>query len=142
VANPLLTIIDDDRDLCADLEVVLSSLYQVSIANDGVSGLALLADVQPELVLLDVEFLDSDMGGLEILERIMGLDNKPTVVMLTGRKDVKTVVQAMKAGAFDYLDKPAEPAKLVNILSKALVSRYRLRQIQAHRDEVDRLACT
>jgi len=140
VANPLLTIIDDDRDLCADLEVVLSSLYQVSIANDGVSGLALLADVQPELVLLDVEFLDSDMGGLEILERIMGLDNKPTVVMLTGRKDVKTVVQAMKAGAFDYLDKPAEPAKLVNILSKALVSRYRLRQIQAHRDEVDRLA--
>lgn len=140
MANPLLTIIDDDRDLCADLEAVLSSLYHVSLAHDGISGLELLADVQPELVLLDVEFLDSEMGGLEILERIMGLDNKPTVIMLTGRKDVKTVVQAMKSGAFDYLDKPADPAKLVNILSKALVSRNRLRQIQAHRSEVDRLA--
>ncbi len=140
MANPLLTIIDDDRDLCSDLEVVLSSLYQITMAHDGLSGLALIAKVQPELVLLDVEFLDSEMGGLEILERIMGLDNTPTVVMLTGRKDVKTVVQAMKSGAFDFLDKPAEPAKLVNILSKALVFRHRLRQIQAHRDEVDRLA--
>jgi len=142
VANPLLTIIDDDRELCADLEAVLSSLYQVSMAHDGVGGLALLADVQPELILLDVEFLDSAMGGLEILERIMGLDNHPTVVMLTGRKDVKTVVQAMKSGAFDYLDKPADPARLVNVLSRALVSRNRLRQIQAHRDEVDRLTGT
>ncbi len=120
MANPLLTIIDDDRDLCADLEAVLSSLYQVTLAHDGTSGLELLADVQPELVLLDVEFLDSEMGGLEILERIMGLDNKPTVIMLTGRKDVKTVVQAMKSGAFDYLDKPADPARLVNILKLEL----------------------
>ncbi len=139
MVNPLLTIIDDDRDLCADLAVVLGSLYEITMAHDGVNGLALLAEVQPELVLLDVEFLDSNMGGLEILERIMGLDNPPTVIMLTGRKDVKTVVQAMKAGAFDYADKPADPAKLVNILSKALVSRHRQRQIQAHRVEVERL---
>jgi len=61
------------------------------------------------------------------------------VIMLSGAKDMQTVVQAIKAGAYHYMVKPADVSQLDNLINKALEDRLRLNQLQAMQDEVNRL---
>jgi len=137
--RPRLFLIDDDREYCADLEAVLGGKFHVSMAHSGSSALDMLEQVEPDAILLDVDFGDEGMSGLEILERIRARDNPPSVIMLSGSQSLTTVVRAMKMGAFHYIAKPADLPELVNLLDKALASSQRLRQIQAQRDELGRL---
>ncbi len=136
---PRLFLLDDDPDFCADLEAVLGSRYNIEMAHEPDAGLKKIGEVGPDVVLLDVEFENSDMNGVQILEHIRAMDNPPPVIMLSGRTRVSTVVEAMKLGAFHYVIKPADPPELFNLVERALVSGRNKRQILAQRGELGRL---
>jgi len=139
MSGPRLFLIDDDREYCADLAAVLGSRFSIFQAHSGGSALDMLETVGPDVVLLDVDFGDGSMSGLEILERVRARENPPPVIMLSGSRSLSTVVRAMKMGAFHYIAKPADLPELINLLDQALASSQRGRQIQAQRDELGRL---
>lgn len=134
-----LLLVDDDREFCADLQAGLGGRFEIAVAHDGPAALQMLEQVQPEVVLLDVDLGDGRMGGLEVLERIKAGDDAPPVIMLSGNQHLGTVVQAIKIGAFHYVGKPADLLELVNLIERALNSRRVGQHLQAQRDELGRL---
>ena len=139
MAGPHLFLVDDDQEFCADLEAVLGARYDIAMAHDGETALATMAEISPDVVLLDVDFDNSDMTGVQILEHIRAMGNAPPVIMLSGSSRVSTVVEAMKLGAFHYITKPADPPELFNLIERALAAGRRNRQILAQRGELGRL---
>jgi DNA-binding NtrC family response regulator len=137
--GPRLFLIDDDREFCADLVAVLGGKYNIFLAHSGSGALDMMDQVGPDVVLLDVDFGDDRMSGLEILERIRAEKNPLPVIMLSGSQSLSTVVRAMKMGAFHYIGKPADLPELINLIDQALASSKRGRQIQAQRHELGRL---
>lgn len=70
------------------------------------------------VILSDIRM--PDHSGFEVLEFVQAKDPELPVILLTGHSDVPTAMRAMKAGAYDYLEKPFEPARLVDALTRAL----------------------
>ena len=100
-----ILIIDDEpgiRDVLAD--VLADEGHAVISAEDGPSGLALMAARTVDLVFLDVWL--PNMGGIDVLRRIRGEFPDAAVVMISGHANIKLAVDAVKMGAFDFLEKP------------------------------------
>jgi DNA-binding NtrC family response regulator len=136
---PTVLIIDDEPDFCSDLSLVLSRDFLVSASHDGKEALELVDELSPDLVLLDVEFRPGQMPGLEILEHLQAKEDPPPVIMLSGSRDINVVVQAVKLGAFHYVNKGADLPDLVNLMGMAMSSRRDRLTIMAQRAEVQRL---
>jgi two-component system NtrC family response regulator len=117
--------IDDDPP---SLDLVMSALKQEGAeilgASDPEEGLALFQKEQPEVVLVDL--MMPKMNGIEVLKRIVGneggrrREEDSIVIMLTAFGTVETAVEAMKAGAYDYLTKPIQVAELRLVVERGL----------------------
>ncbi|MEU6784496.1 response regulator [Nonomuraea angiospora] len=107
----------------------------VSVAHSGADALTAVAELRPDLVLLDIYL--PDMSGLEVLKQLHGVD----VLMISAARDVPTVREAMRGGAVNYLIKPFTAAALTDRLQQYADTRRRLTAIgpEARQDDVDRL---
>ncbi|MBI1953433.1 MAG: sigma-54-dependent Fis family transcriptional regulator [Candidatus Omnitrophica bacterium] len=116
---PRLLIIDDEPDAGRILSRILGEQgFAVETAASGEEGLRSVERRAPDLVLLDVALPTWD--GIETLRRIKALRPQTAVIMMTGHEAVKTAVEAMKCGAYDYLPKPLPMDRLPQILRQAL----------------------
>jgi DNA-binding NtrC family response regulator len=98
-------IVDDDRLVCITLQKRLQKLgYETLTASSGAEAQSLLYSLSPHIVLLDLRL--PDVEDLALLHHIRRTRPTALVIMLTSHGNVKTAVQAMKAGAWDYLTKP------------------------------------
>ena len=114
-----ILIIDDDRDMRTGVTDLLKEEgYNVFSAVNGREGIAFAGENHCDLVLLDKNM--PDMDGMQVLEEIKKIDNKLPIIILTGFSDIKTAVQAMKLGAFDYLTKPFENEEICLVVKKAI----------------------
>jgi len=104
--------------------------HDVEEAPSGRAALEGLRTNPRDLVLLDLHMEDG--SGLETLPEIRRLPEAPAVIVLTGRADVHTAVEAMKAGAADFLQKPAD----ATMLEAAIVRALRLRGVSRERDRL------
>ena len=129
-------IVDDDAGVRESLRMVLKERYEPLLSASGEEALSALADVKPDLVLLDV--LMPGLDGLEVLERVKGEDPRIPVIMLTATKTVKTAVTAMKLGAFDYVTKPFDVEELLIIIERATRDAAREVELESLRWEVGR----
>jgi two-component system response regulator AtoC len=123
-----IVIIDDEKTFRIAAQAGLAAEgHEVRTAASGGEGLALARAFSPEVVVLDRNLPDAD--GLSILERLLadGGADAPLVVMATAYGEVENAVQALKAGAFDYVTKPVQLPALVVTVQKALATR-RLRR--------------
>lgn len=112
-------IIDDDPLIRKTLSSHLSRQgFEVEEAEDGEGGIEKFKVFSPELVLLDVRLPDLD--GLEVLQRIRELNRKTYVLIMTAYDDMRTTVEAIKLGAFEYLVKPLNFIDLDLTVQKAL----------------------
>ena len=128
---PLVLLIDDDPPLRRLARRFLETAgHAVIEAADGDAGLAALRQSMPELVLVDLHLVG--MSGMEVLRRIRELHPHLPLLMLTADGAVDRVVDAMKAGATDYLTKPVERERLVSAV-KTHVERARALQEQRAR---------
>ena len=124
-------IVDDESSVRESLQMILSRLYQVSVAEDGEEALTLLEagakpavaknggqEGLPDLVLLDV--MMPGLDGIGILEQLSEKYPQLPVVMLTASTTVRTAVEAMKIGAVDYLSKPFDVDELLSLIEEVL----------------------
>ncbi len=113
-----ILIVDDEPLLRRLLEDILKSRkLQSASAPTLAAAEALLGKETFDLVLLDVRLPDGD--GQRFLEQVMALPTHPLVVMMTGNGTIESAVGCMRAGAFDYVIKPFQPAQIDMILRKA-----------------------
>ena len=114
-----ILIIDDNNDICVLLERFLTKQkYKTASAQRGEDGLLLLRRESYDLVICDFKLPDTD--GLEMLRRIKVLSPATAVIIITGYSDVRTAVQALKYGAFDYVTKPLLPDEILYTIRGAL----------------------
>jgi DNA-binding NtrC family response regulator len=109
-AKPRVLIVDDEPDVVANWARLLGREdYPCVTATDGERALALLESERPDVVLTDLKMPRVD--GMQILARALELDPDVVVIMITGHGTVESAVEAMRAGAFDYLLKPLPGAR-------------------------------
>jgi DNA-binding NtrC family response regulator len=135
-ARPVVLVVDDDGGLRESFRLILEEEFEMLEAEDGPSALGLLGSTQVDVVLLDIRL--PHMDGIEVLERIRGIDEGVKVILVTAVKTVRTAVAAMKLGAFDYLTKPFDEDELLTVIRRALERRALEREVEYLRSELDR----
>ncbi len=115
-------IIDDDKDLRYSLRRALSGQgHTVIEADSGESGVALAKREQPDVILLDNRM--GGMTGIETLQMLRGAQPQAMVILMTAFGTTQTAIEAMKFGAYDYVMKPFDQAKLIALVDRALGAR-------------------
>ncbi len=114
-----ILIIDDERDILDSLSSVLEDEgFTVVKAANGVEGLSVFAREQPDLVLLDVWM--PEMDGLEVLSLIKKEAGHAVVIVISGHGTISTAVEAVKMGAYDFLEKPLHVDKVLEVINRGL----------------------
>jgi DNA-binding NtrC family response regulator len=128
-------VVDDDPETLALLhEVVEKEGYQVKTAEDGETVLRQLGEWQPDLVITDIHM--PGMDGLALLAAIRERAPDILVILLTAYGSLKTAVDAIKAGAFDYLSKPFVVDDIRLVVRRALEHKKLLRENRSLRDQL------
>ncbi len=117
-------VVDDKENILKLFARLLGDTYEVTCAEDGARALALLAAQEFDVVVSDVRMPGAD--GFEVLRAVKSRYPDTEVVMMTGYATVPDAVEAMRAGAFDYLQKPFLPDAPVELVARAM-ERRRLR---------------
>ena len=117
--NSTILIIDDDAEIRYSLDRVLApDGHKIITADSGEQGVEVAEKNKPNLI-----FLDNRMGGIsgiETLQHFRTVAPTSLVILMTAYGTTQTAIQAMKHGAFDYVLKPFDLAKLKDMVSKAL----------------------
>ena len=114
-------IVDDDPVQRRLLQAAVEKLGHTPLfAENGLEALEVLerAEKPPSTIVLDLVM--PQMGGLEMLDRLRGEETDIPVIVQTSRGSIDTAVEAMRAGAFDFIVKPVAPARLGTAISNAL----------------------
>ena len=134
-AQPVIHVVDDDAPFrVAVARLLRAAGYQVALYESGDHLLANPPGSGPGCVLLDMRM--SGLSGLELQDRLAKLDSILPIVFLTGHGSIPMSVQAIKAGAEDFLSKPVSKKTLLEAVERAL-ARHRERREQ--RDRLDDL---
>src|SRR5580704_2873676 len=114
-----ILIIDDDMDMCNLLGRFLQKKgYETDASHSGNKGIAKFKESKFDVVLCD--FRLGDKEGREVLRDIKAIDPYSIVIIITGYSDIKTAVDVIKAGAFDYITKPLIPDEVLNVINRGL----------------------
>lgn len=112
-------IIDDERNILDSLSGILEDEgFSVSKATDGKEGLAIFEREAPDVVLLDVWMPELD--GIQVLKKIRASNNEAKVVVISGHGTISTAVEAVKMGAYDFLEKPLSIDKVLEVVSRGI----------------------
>jgi len=112
-------IVDDELAIRETLEQILSyEGYQVFKAGSGAEALRIVEKSRPDVMLLDVKM--PRMDGFEVLARLAQEDNPVPVIVISGHGTIETAVEAVKGGAYDYLEKPLDRSRLLVTLANCL----------------------
>jgi two-component system response regulator HydG len=117
--NKNILIIDDDIDLCTLLGRFLSRKgFETEAAHTGAKGIAKFTEKKFDAVICDYRL--GDMDGKDVIAAIRKHDPNVGLLVITGYSDIKTAVEVIKLGAFDYITKPLIPDEVLSILSKLM----------------------
>jgi len=125
--------VDDEENLRVVLRTLLRRHgYEVETASSGEEALGMVDSFGPDVVLTDVRM--PKMGGLDLLSTLKG--NEATVIVMSAYGNMDLALDAMKAGAYDYVQKPFKPDEVVLALRKAEERELLRRENRALRDEI------
>ena len=116
-----ILIVDDEKDIRSLLSMTLEDEGYATLqaANADEARTALLAQ-PPKLAILDIWMRDSDMDGIELLEWVKSIYPSLPVLMISGHGTIETAVQAIRLGAYDFIEKPFKEARLLMMVERAL----------------------
>jgi len=135
--RPTVLIVDDDR-LIRELlrDVFAASGYRCHVAANGVEAIETFEAHRPALTVTDVKMPVLD--GLQFLKYALSVDPDAAVLVLTGMGDVRTAVEALNGGAYDFLLKPVDPDELLITAGRALERRQLIVERRQHQDLLER----
>jgi len=128
-------VVDDEENLRLVLRTLLRRHgYEVETAVSGEDALGMVDSFGPDVVLTDVRM--PKMGGLDLLTTLKAKGNEATVIVMSAYGNMDQALEAMKAGAYDYVQKPFKPDEVVLALRKAEERELLRRENRALRDEI------
>lgn len=114
-----ILVIDDERSIRNTLKEVLEyEQHEVDVAVDGPEGIEMFGKGKYELVLCDIKM--PGMDGIEVLEKLLEMPGDAPVVMISGHGNIDTAVDAIKKGAFDFIEKPLDLNRLLITIRNAV----------------------
>jgi len=116
---PRILVIDDERSIRNTLKDVLEyEKYEVDLAEEGTAGIELFTQQQYDAVLCDIKM--AKMDGIEVLQKLQDISTDVPVIMISGHGNIDTAVDAIRKGAFDFLEKPLDLNRLLITIRNAL----------------------
>jgi len=113
-----ILVVDDETPILESLEMFLCEKgYRVITAATGAEGMMKFRQHQPDVVMLDIRL--PDKNGLEILKEMLDIASPPKVIMMTAFQDMETTIEAMKSGAYEYLNKPLDAGEIERTVDRA-----------------------
>jgi DNA-binding NtrC family response regulator len=121
-----ILVVDDEKNQRDILQLILSGerdsdgqpLYDIKAASSGQEALRTFKHENFDLVLTDLKM--AGMDGIQLLNEISQLDSSLPVILMTAHGSIETVKEALRGGAFDYLEKPLDRSKLLSTIAKAV----------------------
>jgi len=120
-------VVDDEEGVRASVRAILEETCDVLEAEDGARALEVLGAHEVDLVMLDQRMPGE--AGIDVLPRIKAVDPSTVVVIATAVRDLRTAVEALKRGAYDYLTKPFEVDDILMLAQRALEKRALEREV-------------
>ncbi|HVN83278.1 MAG TPA: sigma-54 dependent transcriptional regulator [Candidatus Binatia bacterium] len=131
---PKVLVIDDESMIRWSIEQTLRAAgCEVSAAETATEGMALFRHQQPDVVFLDLRLPDTD--GLSLLKEIKQESSETAVILMTAFGEIRTAVEAMRLGAFDYLRKPFDFNELEVLVERAIETTHLKREVGELRQE-------
>ena len=133
-----ILVIDDEKSIRNTLKEVLEyENHQVDLAEDGPTGLDLFAANSYDVVLCDIKM--PKMDGIEVLFKINENSADIPVIMISGHGNIDTAVEAIKKGAYDFLEKPLDLNRLLITIRNAMDKSRLVTQTQVLKNKVSRM---
>jgi len=116
---PKVLVIDDERAIRRTLKEVLEyEKYTVEVAESGLVGLEMVSKSSYDVILLDIKM--PQMDGIEVLDHILEIKTDIPIIMISGHASIDNAVEAIKKGAYDFIEKPLDLNRLLITLRNAL----------------------
>jgi len=135
VSRARILVVDDKQNMLTLFARILGEEYELTTAADGGRALSLVATKEYDVVVTDIKMPAAD--GFEVLAAVKSRSPDTEVVMMTGHASVQDAVEAMKRGAYDYLQKPFDPDAAALVISRALERRRLKLQAESLRRELE-----
>ncbi|MFH1983585.1 MAG: sigma-54 dependent transcriptional regulator [Pseudomonadota bacterium] len=132
-----ILVVDDEPGVRQSFAMMLKDSMHLLLAENGLEARAAFQKHQVDLILLDILLPDGD--GLDLLNEFKSADPEVDVVMVTGVKDIRTAVGAMKRGANDYVIKPFDVEQIMAVIERSLEKRRLRREVAYLRDALKRV---
>ncbi|MEW6375336.1 MAG: sigma-54 dependent transcriptional regulator [Thermodesulfobacteriota bacterium] len=129
-------IVDDEVGARESIRMILKNDYEVFLAKNAEEAFLQIKEHSPDTILLDI--ILPDLDGLKVLEKIKQTEPEMIVIMITATKTVKTAVEAMKLGAYDYVTKPFDIDELRLIINRALSTKSLKEENKRLREEINK----
>jgi two-component system response regulator AtoC len=130
-------VVDDEENIRLVLRTLLKKHgYEVEVAEEGEGALAALDSFDPDVILTDVRM--PKMGGMDLLAALRAKQHPATVIVMSAYGNVDLAIEAMKAGAYDYVSKPFKPDEVVLALRKAEERETLRRENRALREQIQK----
>lgn len=136
IASPTILVVDDETNVIESFKLFLEDKYNLLTVTSGEEALEKIEKEDINLVLLDI--LMPGMSGLEVLSKIKEKHDDIDVIMITAIKTVRTAIQAMKLGAYDYITKPFDVDEVLNSIQRVLEKQNLFKEVTYLREEVNR----
>jgi two-component system nitrogen regulation response regulator NtrX len=137
VSKATILVVDDEESILETLSGILEDEgYDVSTASSGEKALAQFDEISPDVVLLDVWMPGKD--GIETLKLIREKNREVCVIMISGHSKIDTAVDALKLGAYDFLEKPLSLEKVLVLVRNALEKQRLEKENIALRNSISR----
>ena len=113
-----ILIIDDERSIRNSMKEILSfEGHEVIVAENGIEGVIAVKTEKPEVVFCDIKM--PQMEGIEVLQRIREFTTEIPIIMISGHGTIDTAIEAIKKGAYDFIEKPLDLNRLLITIKNA-----------------------
>jgi len=129
-----ILVIDDDPKVAWILSEGLGTKFNFVSARDGIEGLQMVSTEQPDLILLDIKM--PGMSGLDVLEKLNKVEGRPEVIMVSGHGDTNYVVDSIKLGAAEFINKPFDVQEIEIHINGVLERRNLKQEVQELKSEL------
>lgn len=129
-----ILIIDDDPKVAWILSEGLGSRFEFVSARDGIEGIQMVSTEKPDLIMLDIKM--PGMTGIEVLEKLNRAETRPEVVMISGHGDTKYVVDSIRLGAAEFINKPFDVHEVEIHLNGVLERRQLKKEVKTLQSEL------
>ena len=116
-----ILIVDDNSDIRNILnDLIIDAGYKTRVAANYNQALSEIDKKMPDVAILDVKLDKGDNDGIQLLSHIKSKDNNVPVIMISGHANIEMAVNSLKHGAFEFVEKPFDRARLLNFINRAV----------------------